>query len=137
MTLVDGLTDYYLTSLESAGDFVLAIDESKLKISPIEFRNRLERVQYAEFLKTNKVLLDNAQIEENGAQRRLIQELLWESESSRWEKLEQAPVEDIRLREEIAEMAKRYRELSELVGEMLARRTGSFEGAQKGEQGSV
>lgn len=133
MSLVDGLTDYYLTSLESAADFVLAIDESKLKISPNEFRDRLERVQYVEFLKANKVVTDNTQIEENGAQRKLIGELLWERDSERWEKLQLMPIEDVHLRAEIAEMTKRYRELSELVGEMCIQKTASFEGVQKGE----
>jgi hypothetical protein len=121
-SLVDGLTDYYLISFQSAADFVLTIDETKLKIDPSEFRERLERSEYTEFLIQKKGVLGGGPDDWLGKPTS-VWELLWSKEEKRWEALLRSA--DSREGEESAElreMAKKYRQLSQLVEEMLTKK---------------
>lgn len=129
---MDGLTDYYLISFQSAADFLLTIDETKLKIDPLEFRERLERFDYAEFLAQKRGAQSPGSTEGHTEKYTSVWELLWSKEAKKWESLVETGKSEggegspgSPQAAEWVEMARRYRQLSLLVEEMLNQKAGS------------
>lgn len=115
--MIDGLTDYYLTSFESAADFISSLDQPKLKITSEDFWKLLEMRQYADFLAQNRVSEESWKVFEQSGKRKTIEGLLFENNIGKWESIGKT-----NLGEGKDEILENYKQLSELVGILMGKR---------------